>query len=264
MGEVYEAVRSDGELAAVKLLDARAPDRARRVERFHREMAIVARLSSPHLVQVYELSSPDAAMPYVAMERLHGTALASRLRLEVRIPSDEVAMMLYQVACGLDVARRSGLVHRDLKPQNLFFHAGTTWKILDLGVSTLIGSGSTAAGDGVVGTAQYMAPEQVQGGEVGHRADVYALGAVAYRCLTGRALFHARDFAELAYQIAHTPPPRPSTISQVAPVIEDVLAIALAKDPRRRFPSARGFAQAFICARRGTPVPIEIPPDAWR
>lgn len=264
MGEVYEAVRSDGELAAVKLLDARAPDRARRVERFHREMAIAARLSSPHLVQVYELSSPDAAMPYVAMERLHGTALASRLRLEVRIPSDEVAMMLYQVACGLDVARRSGLVHRDLKPQNLFFHAGTTWKILDLGVSTLIGSGSTAAGDGGVGTAQYMAPEQVQGGEVGHRADVYALGAVAYRCLTGRALFHARDFAELAYQIAHTPPPRPSTISQVAPVIEDVLAIALAKDPRRRFPSARGFAQAFICARRGTPVPIEIPPDAWR
>lgn len=264
MGEVYEAVRSDGEPAAVKLLDARLPDRARRLERFHREMTLVARLSSPHLVQIYELSSASAAIPYIAMERLHGAHLASRLRLEVRIPSDEIAMMLYQVACDLDIARRSGVVHGELKPQNLFFHAGTTWKILDLGVSTLIGGGTMATGEGVLGAAQYLAPEQVSGGEVGHRTDVYALGAVAYRCLTGRVLFHARDFTELASQIAHSPPARPSTISRVAPAIEDVLAIALAKDPRRRFPSARGFAQAFICARRGTPVPIEIPPDAWR
>jgi len=264
MGDVYEAVRRDGTTAAIKLLNAQSTERPGMVERFHREMSIVARLESPHIVRVYELSDPGAPVPYIAMERLHGTDLASRLQLGSRIPSDEVAVMLEQVARGLEAARRAGVVHRDLKPHNLFFHAGTTWKILDFGVSKLVDSEGTLTGDGMVGTPQYMAPEQVLGGEVSHRADVYSLGAVAYRCLTGRTLFQGRDLAELVYRVVHTPPFRPSELGRVSRAVEDVLAIALAKDPRRRFPSALAFAQAFLSARAGVPVALEPPPNAWR
>jgi serine/threonine-protein kinase len=263
MGEVYEATRSDGAPAAVKLLNARSTSSTTLVERFHRELQVAARLESPHIVQVYELSPPDAPVPFLAMERLYGVDLATKLRAETRIPSDELVLLLDQVGRGLEVARLAGVVHRDLKPQNLFLHQGSTWKILDFGVSKVLGSEGTLTGEGIVGTPQYMAPEQASGGQVGHAADVYALGAIAYRCLTGRSPFKGRDLAELVYQVVHRAPVRPSALGRVSPLLEDVLAIAMAKDPRRRFASALLFAQAFIAARRGRPVAIDAPPAAW-
>jgi serine/threonine-protein kinase len=262
MGEVYEAVRGDGIPAAVKLLNARSTASTTLVERFHREMEVAVRLESPYIVRVFELSEPDAPVPYLAMERLHGTDLATRLRAENRMPSDELVVLLDQVARGLEVARLAGVVHRDLKPHNLFFHGGATWKILDFGVSKVLGSEGTLTGDGIVGTPQYMAPEQASGGDVSHLADVYALGAIAYRCLTGRSPFKGRDLAELVYQVVHAPPLRPGMLGRVSPLIEDVLAVAMAKDPRRRFASAQVFAQAFVAARRGRRA-SEPPPNAW-
>jgi len=265
MGEVYEATSADGRLAAVKLLNQRTTDSVPHVERFHREMAVAAKLVSPHIVQVYELSPPDAPVPYIAMERLFGIDLATRLRTESRLPSDELVVLLDHVGRALEVARQAGVVHRDLKPHNLFLHEGGTWKVLDFGVSKLESSGEgTLTGDGIVGTPQYMAPEQASGGNVTHAADVYALGAIAYRCLTGRAPFKGRDFAELVYQVVHAAPLRPGQLSRVPRAIEDVLAVAMAKDPRRRFPSAQAFAQAFVAARRGRPVELDPPANAWR
>jgi serine/threonine-protein kinase len=263
MGEVYEAAGADGRAAAVKLLNARATGSPGIVERFHREMEVAARLESPHIVHVFEVSGSDAPVPYIAMERLHGTDLATRLRTEPRMPSDELVVLIDQVARGLEVARLAGVVHRDLKPHNLFHHDRSTWKILDFGVSKIMDSEGTLTGDGIVGTPQYMAPEQASGGHVTHLADVYALGAIAYRCLTGRSPFKGKDLAELVYQVVHAPPQRPSTFARVSLPIEDVLAVAMAKDPRRRFPSAQSFAQAFIAARRGKPVPIQLPDNAW-
>jgi serine/threonine-protein kinase len=211
------------------------------------------------------VSSPEAPVPYIAMERLHGVDLAARLRNENqnRMPSDELVILIDQVARGLEVARLAGVVHRDLKPHNLFHHDGSVWKILDFGVSKVLDSEGTLTGEGIVGTPQYMAPEQASGGQVTHVSDVYALGAIAYRCLTGRSPFKGKDLAELVYQVVHTPPVRPSALGRVSNAIEDVLAIAMAKDPRRRFPSAVTFAQAFIAARRGRKVAIDIPDHAW-
>lgn len=263
MGDVYEAIGPDGRSIAIKLLNTRSTASTALIDRFHREMDVAARLESPHIVKVIELSPPDAPVPYIAMERLYGTDLASRLRAEPRMPSDEVAVLLDQVARGLEVARLAGVVHRDLKPHNLFLHEGATWKILDFGVSKLVGSEGTLTGEGVVGTPQYMAPEQASGGHVTHLADVYALGAITYRCLTGRSPFKGKDLAELVYQVVHQPPVRPGLLGKVAPEIEDVLAVAMAKDPRRRFPSAVSFAQAFSAARRGKSVAIDTPPNAW-
>ena len=263
MGEVYEATGPNNQDAAVKLLTVNATTSSSIVERFHREMEIAARLVSPHIVRVFEVSPPDAPVPYIAMERLHGTDLATRLRNENRMPSDELVILLDQVARGLEVARLAGVVHRDLKPHNLFHHDGATWKILDFGVSKVMDSEGTLTGEGIVGTPQYMAPEQASGGHVTHLADVYALGAIAYRCLTGRSPFKGKDLAELVYQVVHAAPQRPSMLGRVSSNIEDVLAVAMAKDPRKRFPSAMSFAQAFIAARRGKPAALSVPDNAW-
>jgi serine/threonine-protein kinase len=263
MGDVYEAIGDNGRTAAMKLLNARSTASTALVERFHREMEVAAKLESPHIVKVLAISPPSAPVPFIAMERLHGVDLATRLRAENRIPSDEVVVMIDQVARGLEVARKAGIVHRDLKPHNIFLNEGGLWKILDFGVSKIMDSEGTLTGEGIVGTPQYMAPEQAAGGEVTHVADVYALGAIAYRCLTGRAPFKGKDLAELVYQVVHTPPVRPSLLGRVPTPVEDVLAIAMAKDPRRRFPSAMVFAQAFITARRGRTVAIDPPPNAW-
>jgi serine/threonine-protein kinase len=265
MGEVYEATAPDGTPVALKLLNARSTSSTSIVERFHRELDIAARLVSPHIVKVFEVSPPDAPVPYIAMERLHGTDLATRLRDENanRMPSDELVILIDQVARGLEIARLAGVVHRDLKPHNLFQHDGSVWKILDFGVSKVMDSEGTLTGDGIVGTPQYMAPEQASGGHVTHLADVYALGAIAYRCLTGRSPFKGKDLAELVYQVVHSPPMRPSMLGRISTSIDDVLAVAMAKDPRRRFPSAISFAAAFIAARRGRPLTIDVPDNAW-
>ena len=126
-----------------------------------------------------------------------------------------------------------------------------------------VGGEGTLTGEGVVGTPQYMAPEQASGGTVTHLADVYALGAIAYRCLTGRSPFKGKDLAELVYQVVHAAPMRPGVLGKVSRSVEDVLAVARAKDPRRRFPSAISFAQAFVAARRGKPIVLDVPNDPW-
>jgi len=264
MGEVYEAIDSQNQSAAVKLLDARATASPGLVDRFRREMDIAKRLESPYIVKVFAVSPPEAPVPYIAMERLTGTDLATRLRNEVRLPADELMLLVDQIAHGLEVARKAGVVHRDLKPHNIFHHQQSTWKILDFGVSKFMDSEGTLTGEGIVGTPQYMAPEQASGGHVTHLADVYALGAIAYRCLTGRSPFKGKDLAQLVYQVVHSPPERPSNFSRISVSVEEVLAVAMAKDPRRRFPSALSFAQALIAARRNKPMELEAPANAWR
>ncbi|HEU4734244.1 MAG TPA: serine/threonine-protein kinase, partial [Kofleriaceae bacterium] len=250
MGEVYEAVRGDGLPAAVKLLNARSTSSTTLVERFHREMEVAARLDSPNIVRVFELSRPDAPVPYLAMERLHGTDLATRLRAENRMPSDELVVLLDQVARGLEVARLAGVVHRDLKPHNLFCCDDGTWKVLDFGVALLGETSGTLTRGAAIGTPQYMAPEQARGEPVDHRADLYALGAVIYRCLTGRLPFVAGDTPALLYAVVHIMPVRPSALAPVSAQLEAFLQIALAKPREARFESGAELALAFAAAEQ--------------
>jgi serine/threonine-protein kinase len=265
MGEVYEAFGANGEPAALKLLNAGAASSREIVERFQREMVVAAKLVSPHIVKVLELSPPDSPVPYIAMERLTGVDLATRLRGEKdnRLSGEELERLITQVARGLEVARVAGVVHRDLKPHNLFDENLAGWKILDFGVAKLTDTSGTLTGEGIVGTPQYMAPEQAAGRPVTHLADLYALGAIVYRCVTGRSPFKGVDYAELVYQVVHNPPVRPSELEALSKSIEDVLAVAMAKDPRKRFPSALAFAQAFVAARQGRPPALDVPDKAW-
>jgi serine/threonine-protein kinase len=263
MGEVYDGRDESGQLAAVKVLGAAAEDSPSLVARFNRELQVAARLESPHIVRVLDVSSASAMVPYLAMERLRGVDLATRLRTQVRMPRHEVIGMLEQVARGLEIAHDAGVVHRDLKPQNLFLHDSTCWKILDFGVAKVFGVEGTLTRDAMVGTPQYMAPEQVVGENVTHLSDIYALGAIAYRCLTGRVPYAAREFTALIYQVVHGAPVRPGTLARVPPEVEDVLAVAMAKDPRQRFSSAKELVEQLSAAADGKPPGLGPPPDAW-
>jgi len=248
MGEVYEATHVDtGAEGAVKLLRRELLGEAYHVERFFREVRSAGAIDSPHVVRVLDASKADEPLPYLVMERLRGQTLGEILR-GGPLPATELATLVAQVASVLERVRAAGVVHRDLKPHNLFRTDDGTWKVLDFGVALLADSSGTLTQGAVIGTPAYMAPEQAKGELVDHRADVYALGAVIYRCLTGRVPFAAKDTPALLYAVVHVMPLRPSALAQISPQLEAFLALALAKPREARFQTAAELAAAFAAA----------------
>ncbi|MFT3774454.1 MAG: protein kinase [Minicystis sp.] len=194
MGEVYAATHvASGERAAVKVLQAILADDPDLKERFFREGRIASQLSSPNIVRVLDVGDDGAGVPYIAMELLSGRDLAAYLRQQDHLDAPAVAEVLREVGRGLAAAHGAGVVHRDLKPQNIFgaeqADGRSVWKVLDFGVSKLRDTHGTLTHAAVVGTPGYMSPEQARGGEIDHRSDIFALGAVAYRAVTGRPPF---------------------------------------------------------------------------
>jgi serine/threonine-protein kinase len=257
MGEVYEAVRLDTkEEAAVKLVHPQLLADRDIVERFLREAKLTSALSVANVVRVIEASAADAPIPYLAMERLHGDDLATHLRDTKRMGMRKLLAMLRQVGVGLDAAHALGIVHRDLKPRNIFCARGKkagddVWKILDFGVSKLDSGEGTLTGGQIVGTPAYMAPEQARALPVGPRADVFALGVIAYRALTGSPPFSGDTNVEILFRVSHDMPARPGDLIRLPPEVDLVLAVALAKAPEDRFGTASQLAQALDAASRG-------------
>jgi serine/threonine-protein kinase len=192
----------------------------------------------------------------MAMERLEGEDLADVLRHRNQLPLRDVVELVRQVAAGLEAARKLGVVHRDIKPRNLFAaktaDGRTVWKILDFGVSKAAESSGTLTQNQIVGTPRYMAPEQAAGKPVDHRADQFALAIVAYRALTGRPAFMGESMPEILYQVLRTTPPAPSTIADVPPAVDAALAIAMAKDPDQRYATPLELADALARAASRT------------
>ncbi|MDB4935196.1 MAG: serine/threonine protein kinase [Labilithrix sp.] len=250
MGEVYSARTEDtGDRAAVKLLHIGKLEEPELVSRFLREAEVARRVRGPNLVNVLEVGNAQDGSPFIAMELLSGSDLATLLRDRPNLSLAEVVTLVDDVARGLEVLHAAGVVHRDLKPANLFLSHGPPpkWKILDYGVSKL--RESTMTEDQVVGTPGYMSPEQAQGGKVDSRSDIFALGAVAYRTITGRRPFTGIGTPQLLYQVVYAQPVRPREIAASIPRdVELVLAIALAKRPEARFPTSTAFATAMRLA----------------
>lgn len=254
MGEVYDAVHIDSEEpAAVKLLHAQVLTEPDNVQRFMRECRLTASLNAPNVVRVLETSQPGAPIPYIAMERLHGEDLSDHLRARGRMELAEVVAFARDVGRGLDAAAQAGVVHRDVKPRNVFRvelgNGQTVWKILDFGVSKLMTDDTMTKG-GMIGTPSYMAPEQASGGAVSHKSDLFALGLITYRAVTGRPAFSGDAVAHVLYQVISKMPPRPSGVAKLPRDVDAVLAIALAKEPDDRFDSAGDFAKALDAATR--------------
>ena len=256
MGEVYEAVRvASGEPAAVKLLQPTSMGNPAYLMRFLREVEVAATIDVEHVVRVLEVGNASAPVPYLAMERLRGQDLAQILREERRLKSSKVIELVDQAGRGITAAAQAGVVHRDLKPQNLF-HAEQPsgppiWKVLDFGVSKLLGERGTLTQGQVVGTPVYMAPEQAQGLDVDQLADLYALAAIAYRCITGHLPFRGKDVPSIMYHVVYKMPTRPSALCDVHEDVDHALQIAMAKNPVDRFPSAHDLAGALDDALHG-------------
>ena len=255
MGEVYEAVDPrTNEPVAIKLLSHASLGNTNHVLRFLRELRTAATIDSPHVVRVIEVG--EQPVPHLVMERLEGSTLGEILRGRRALVPTEVVGLVAQVGAGITAAAAAGVVHRDLKPQNLFLHRGA-WKILDFGVARAIDAGDTLTAGHVVGTPSYMAPEQASGDPVDHRTDLYALAAIAYRALTGHPPYAAGELAETLYRVAHTRPRRPTDLAPHLPgAVDHVLAIGLARQPQDRFATAAELAAALAAAITG-----RLPPE---
>jgi serine/threonine protein kinase len=263
MGRVYEArhQRLPTKRFAVKMLH---PDLARQpdvVTRFQREAEASSVLSHPNVVDVYDVSSSADGRPYIVAELLQGEELGNHLERVGKMSSATAAHVVRQVCAALGAAHAAGIVHRDVKPENIFLSGdGTHVKVLDFGISKVGDNkdGLTKTGT-VMGTPDYMAPEQARGDKVDARADIYAAGAILYRALTGRKPFEGRDPMATLTAVLTEEPPRPSELNPEVPLaLELVIQRAMAKSPGERFQSMAELDAALVPFDTPTAAPIDI------
>jgi eukaryotic-like serine/threonine-protein kinase len=260
MGAVWRAQHLGWDApVALKIMNRDITARPEALARFEREVRLAAGLRSPHVVQVLDHGLDEATRtPYIAMELLEGESLARRLKQAGRISPAETFHVFSELVRALSRAHAAGIVHRDLKPDNVFLVKNdeeSLTKVLDFGVAKwtapdISESGLTRPGS-VVGTPYYMSPEQIQGSrEIDHRADLWALAAIACECLTGMRPFEAPDFAQLAVLLlGNSGRPLPSSLGPVPAGFDAWFLRATDPDIARRFQSAREMAQTLapIC-----------------
>jgi serine/threonine protein kinase len=250
MGKVYEArhTRLHTKRFAVKLLHqelARQPDV---VTRFQREAEAASVLTHPNVVGVYDVNTSADGRPYIVAELLQGEDLGSYLDRLGKLHTAEAVHIVRQVCHALGAAHAHGIVHRDVKPENVFLAGPTgTVKVLDFGISKVLetSDGLTKTGT-VMGTPDYMAPEQARGDRVDSRADIYAVGAILYRALTGRKPFEGNDAMAILTAVLTQEPVRPSTLEPKIPLsLELVVQQTMAKMPNERFATMDALEQAL-------------------
>jgi len=232
---------------ALKVLSPELAFSATRTERFLREIDTTARLDHPFILAVLESGAVDD-QPWYTMPYVRGESLRDRLNREKRLPTGDAIRITREVADALDYAHRSGVVHRDIKPDNVLLSDGHA-RVADFGVARAIeaGSADSLTGRAIVGTLAYISPEQAGGDRVDGRADLYALGCVLYEMLAGSPPF-VRDTAQ-AYLAAHltaTPPAIETARPDAPPEVRTAIARALAKDPADRFATGAEFRDALI------------------
>ncbi|HEX9166305.1 MAG TPA: protein kinase [Gemmatimonadales bacterium] len=256
MGVVYKAQDTRLErLVALKFLpDGMALLPAYR-ERFLREARAASALNHPNVAVVYDVGD-DGEQSFIAMELIEGETLRARLR-HGPLPAEEVQTLLLQLAEGLQAAHAKGIVHRDIKPDNLLLTPAGAVKIMDFGIARLSGSELTTTG-AVLGTLSYMSPEQILGNKVDQRSDLWSLGVVMYEMLAGRPPFEAQNPAAVMYEILNREPAPVDTLRPETPApLASLVGRLLAKDPGQRPDSAAEVITALL--HPASPVETEVP-----
>ena len=258
MGDVYRAadVRLGRDVAIKVMTQIGAPQGvpyvtdadSRSVHRFIQEARVTASLDHPNIVKVFDVGMFEGK-PFLVAELLDGETLGARIKRGA-LPAHDAARITGQVAAGLTVAHEAGLVHRDLKPDNIFLTKSGITKILDFGIAKLAYDGAGTEGgrtlSGVLlGTAGYLAPEQVRGEAVDARADLFALGAIAYEMVTGTRAFAGDHTIDTLHAIVHDPPPAPDAFGDTPPEFASIVIRLLQKNPDERFQSAALLREAL-------------------
>ncbi|NTW97765.1 MAG: serine/threonine protein kinase, partial [Oscillochloris sp.] len=251
---------------ALKVLYPQYSDDQSLVERFTREAVTAAALEHPHIVPVYDVGEHEG-MAYIAMKLLSGETLQDHLQRVGAIGPDELCRLLAPVADALDYAHSRGVIHRDIKPGNIFLcqtPSGAAQVMLtDFGIAKRLDAPGLTTTGALIGTPDYMAPEQIAGRPVDARTDVYALGMLAYRALTGRRAFDGSTQDVLMGHL-YRQPPLPSAVAPGLPAaLDPVLLRAVASDANSRFPSAGAFVRALgDTAAAASPAP-DLPMAAY-
>jgi serine/threonine protein kinase len=258
MGEVYRARDAKlGRDVAIKVLPASLSENTDRLNRFEQEAQAAGALNHPNILSIYHIGTHDGA-PYIVSELLEGETLRERMAGGA-LPQRKAVDYALQIAKGLAAAHDKGIVHRDIKPDNIFITDDGRVKILDFGIAKLTGTGdgkqsqtevptrkvNTDPGT-VMGTMGYMSPEQLKGQPVDHRSDIFSFGAILYEMLSGKRAFRGDSMAETMSAILREDPPELSeTNKTISPALERVVRHCLEKNPAERFHSARDLAFAI-------------------
>ncbi len=262
MGSVWRAEHLTlGTQVAVKFISAElAASSTEALERFRREARTAAQIRNPHVVQILDSGVTEQGTPYIVMEHLEGESLGERLEREGALDLRMAALVVVQVAKALHAAHRLGIVHRDVKPDNIFLattEEGLVCKVLDFGVAKSVRIDelkAQRAEDTLVGTPEFMSPEQIlEPDAVDYRADLWGLAAVAYCALTGAIPFDGEDLDELCLHILNGRFTQPSAVrpGEIPPVVDAWFGRAFHRHIRRRFGSAKEMARAFAKGVRG-------------
>jgi serine/threonine-protein kinase len=256
---------------AVKILSLSPAQRtqARASERLFREAQAAAKIGHPAIVEVFDVGEHQDGSPFLVMEHLFGESLGDFLRRDGKVDVDIGLPILQQVASGLGAAHAVGVVHRDVKPDNIFLvgEPGDPYavKVVDFGLAKLEALSSVTATGTAVGTLEYMAPEQVLGDAPDARTDVYGLGVVMYRMFTGDLPFKSRDDADLlAEQIYRVPPPPSERAKELDASLDAVVLRAMRKSPANRYPSMaalRDDLERLMGERPGPLAAVERTPS---
>jgi len=231
MGDVYEATSNDGVKVAVKVLTARSNSNAQALARFEREAAAVQRLQHPNIVKVVEVGS-SRSRPFIAMELLRGAVFTRMLRSGEK--PVEVVTALAELARALEHAHKEGIIHRDIKPDNVLMDKRGCAKIGDFGLARAVDDTTLTAEGAVMGTVRYMSPEQAHGQRAGPPSDVYSVGVMIYEAISGAVPFSSEAPTAMMYKHAFEVVPKPLIRDGFNPVLGKLALSCLAKTPEAR------------------------------
>ena len=245
MGVVYHAHDPllDRSVALKVMLPATAADPDQKA-RFEREARAAAKIVHRNVLTVFDLGYHQDGSPYIAMELLKGKDLLQTMREDAPLPLDQKLNVIVQILDGLAHAHEVGVIHRDIKPANVFLAADGSVKIMDFGVARFTMSAATNTGM-VMGTPDYMSPEQVQGGKLDGRTDLWSVGCMLHELMTGARPFAAESLMTIFYRITHEPPSPDLPLGPQFEPLRPIVKRALARDVEQRYASAGEFSAAL-------------------
>ncbi len=258
MGAVYEAIHTTMQRrVALKILNADLVSNPAALERFRREALLSGRLKHPNAITIYDYGMSAIGEAYIVMEFIEGHSLAHELQQAKTLSPLRVVSVLAPVCDAVHAAHAEGIIHRDLKPANIMLEklrTGETVKVLDFGIAKLAMNNPNLmnlTGTGIIGTPQYMSPEQCQAHRIDGRSDVYSIGIIAYEMLTGKLPFdEPTPLATVIAQVKQKPKPLRELRPEIPPALEAIVMRALEKSPANRYQTAEEFAEAFRSVQR--------------